>query len=198
MVYFFGRNQGATEQWGKTASLPQTPSGKYDNYGGSVALSGNTALVGASAAYGTIPVYGTIPGAAHLFQRGVSETNSWTEVQVLVGSDTAQSDGFGASVATDGQTMVVGAPLHDASTGAAYVFMSTPQRPLIMTYALSANGFRLNLHGKPGFGYRIQASQDLVSWTGIGVSLADTNGFFSFTDQDASILASRAYRVTER
>ena len=127
-----------------------------------------------------------------------STLSPWTEVQVLLGSDAARSDGFGVAVATDGQTMVVGAPLHKDSTGAVYVFMNAPQKPVINTCALSASGFRLVGQGKPGLVYYIQASQDLVSWIGIGVSVADTNGILSSTDPDAPTLASRAYRVTEQ
>jgi len=72
------------------------------------------------------------------------------------------------------------------------------EKPVINTCALSASGFRLVGQGKPGLVYYIQASQDLVSWIGIGLSVADTNGNLSFTDPDAPSLASRAYRVTEQ
>ena len=45
----------------------------------------------------------------------------------LTAADAAQSDRFGHSVALSGDTIVVGAPLHDtdrgADTGAAYIFL---------------------------------------------------------------------------
>ena len=40
----------------------------------------------------------------------------------VVGGDTVPGDGFGTAVAVSGDTLVVGAPWHDNSAGAAYVF----------------------------------------------------------------------------
>ena len=48
------------------------------------------------------------------------------ETATLVPADGAAGDLFGASVAISGDTMIVGAPLHNHTTGAAYVYLRTP------------------------------------------------------------------------
>ncbi len=61
-------------------------------------------------------------GAVYIFTRA---GDSWTEVAKLKASDGAEGDEFGASVAVQGDTLLVGAPRHDAlgqDSGAAYVF----------------------------------------------------------------------------
>jgi hypothetical protein len=81
-----------------------------DNFGASVAISGTTAVVGAPGHSGG--------GRVYVF----NETGgTWTQVAELEGLDTAASDSFGASVATSGSAIVVGAPDH-AGGGSAYVF----------------------------------------------------------------------------
>jgi hypothetical protein len=84
--------------------------------GSSVALSalGTTALVGA-------PVRNTGTGAAYVFtlRRG-----TWSQTAELTASDAAPGDEFGYSLALSalGTTALVGAPVRNTSTGAAYVF----------------------------------------------------------------------------
>ncbi len=51
-----------------------------------------------------------------MFQRDVPGPGEWGEVAVLMSSDAADGDRFGASVAIDGDTVVVGAP-DDAAGG---------------------------------------------------------------------------------
>ena len=84
--------------------------------GNSVAVDGGTIVVGA-------PGDAAGVGAAYVFTRSAS---TWTQVAKLTASDGAAGDGFGWSVAIDGDTLVVGAPLSTvdgaAFRGAAYVF----------------------------------------------------------------------------
>ena len=87
------------------------------NYGQSVAMSGNTLVVGSKLTdqlLGTVFVY-TWNGSA------------WVEQAKLYPQDRFQDGGFGfgASVAIDGSTLVVGAPLDNSvgtASGAVYVF----------------------------------------------------------------------------
>ena len=83
-----------------------------DLFGSSLALSGTTAVVGA-------PAHDSGTGAAYVF---TSSGSAWSQQAELIGSDSAAGDGFGTSVAVSGTTAVAGAPGHDSSTGAAYVF----------------------------------------------------------------------------
>ena len=118
---------------GSTWSQQQVlgPSDNEDNFGYSVDISGdgNTVIVGA-----TGPGDYQTPGAAYIFTRSGS---TWSHQQKIVGSDSEDNDRFGDDVAIDydGNTVIVGAPLHYivmppvnspinniAQAGATYVF----------------------------------------------------------------------------
>lgn len=91
-----------------------------DHYSRSLDLSGNELLVGAPGE----PDAHTGQGAVYAFFRegGVWE---WTDRQRLVASDGAAGDAFGASVAIDGATALVGAPRDDdqgTDSGSVYLF----------------------------------------------------------------------------
>jgi len=91
-----------------------------DSFGSSVAISGSSALIGAA----TDPTGGADAGAAYVFVR--SGTN-WSREARFQGVDTVLGDAFGASIAIDGDTAVVGARQQvgcggGATPGAAYVF----------------------------------------------------------------------------
>ena len=90
----------------------------WDQAGRAVALSGDTLIVGASSDDGG----GLDAGAAYVFRRG---GGGWSFEAELAALDAAPGDLFGAAVAIDGDTAVVGAPADDdagATSGAAYVF----------------------------------------------------------------------------
>lgn len=94
------------------------PSDGFDAlfFGISVALSndGRTALVGA---YGK----NDFAGAVYVFTYA---HNSWMQQQELMAADGAANNLFGLSVALsdDGHTALIGAPLKNGTTGAAYIF----------------------------------------------------------------------------
>jgi uncharacterized protein YuzE len=118
---------------GSTWSQQQVlgPSDNEDNFGYTVDISGNgnTVIVGA-----TGPGDYQTPGAAYIFTRSGS---TWSHQQKIVGTDSEDNDRFGDDVAIDydGNTVIVGAPLHYIvmppvnspvnnipQAGAAYVF----------------------------------------------------------------------------
>ena len=83
------------------------------HFGTAVAVSRGTAAIGAPDAGG---------GQVHLFDE---QAGAWVETALLVGSDTALGDQFGAAVALDGDALVVGASENDAAgkrAGACYAF----------------------------------------------------------------------------
>ena len=89
----------------------------FDHFGNSVAVDGDTVVVGARFGDGV----STDTGSAYVFRWNGTD---WAEHK-LTASDGAGSDWFGASVAVDGDTVVVGAYLDDddgSSSGSAYVF----------------------------------------------------------------------------
>lgn len=86
-----------------------------DQFGYSVASSGNLLVVGAPA-LGFPP---TSPGAAYVYQRSGS---AWTLQARLTPANGLPGDAFGAAVAIDGNTIVVGSPT-DGTVGFAYIFV---------------------------------------------------------------------------
>lgn len=88
----------------------------HDNFGTSVAISGDTIVIGA--VYHGYDATGanflSTAGAAFVFKRSAGV---WSQQQKLSGEGTnarLKWDWFGASVAISGDTIVVGAPYHDA------------------------------------------------------------------------------------
>ncbi|MHC4588834.1 MAG: hypothetical protein ACYTAQ_05725 [Planctomycetota bacterium] len=91
------------------------------SFGTSVAISGDIILVGTRSAYG-------FSGAAYVFSRAPG-ASAWVEEDILVPSDGASHDQFGASVAIVDDRALIGAPHHDdlgLDSGAAYVFERDP------------------------------------------------------------------------
>src|SRR3954469_20743674 len=87
-----------------------------DQFGARVAISGNTAVVGANKA----TVDGkAAQGAVYIFVRGDA---GWVQQARLLASDGAAGDQFGAAVAIDGDTVVVGARFAESNYGKAYVY----------------------------------------------------------------------------
>jgi hypothetical protein len=116
-AYVFTRSGGA---WSQQAELTGSDGAATDRFGQSVALDGDTALIGAS--YKTVSGH-SAQGAAYVFTRIVG---GWTQQAELTGSDGADADLFGYSVALDGDTALIGARLKTvnghSTQGAAYVF----------------------------------------------------------------------------
>ncbi|MBK9495062.1 MAG: FG-GAP repeat protein [Xanthomonadales bacterium] len=116
-AYVFTRS-GST--WTQQAKLVAGDGAITDRFGFSVTLDGGTALVGA---YGDDVGVNGHQGSAYVFTRSGS---TWTQQAKLVADDGAPNDYFGASVALDGNTALVGAYGDDVGVnsdqGSAYVF----------------------------------------------------------------------------
>lgn len=76
-----------------------------DNFGYAVAVDGNTLVVGA---YWTDLDEMEKAGAAYVFTRPSADALQWTQVARLTADDGEAFDQFGAAVAVDGDTVVVG------------------------------------------------------------------------------------------
>ncbi len=119
-AYVFVRN-GAT--WTQQARLTAQDGASFDYFGWSVALDGDYALVGAVYGPGSV---NPDQGAAYVFVRGGNGT--WSQQARLNAGDGQAQSQFGAAVAIDGQTALIGAYKHEVvrpfgKTGAAYVFV---------------------------------------------------------------------------
>ena len=137
-AYVFIRSGGT---WSQQAYLKASNPGVFDFFGTSVAVSGNTVVVGAHLESSSTRGVNSIPneasfgsGAAYVFVRS---GGTWRQQAYLKASNTGEFDGFGASVAVSGDTVVIGAYGESSSTkglngnqannrarnsGAAYVF----------------------------------------------------------------------------
>ncbi len=117
-AYVFIRSGGT---WTQQARLTASDAGWYDRFGGSLAIQGDTTLIGTCRMWGS-GAWGDAD-RAYLFARS---GGTWTEEAILTGSDTLGGDRFGASVALDGDTAVVGAAEDDhpgaTNAGSAYAF----------------------------------------------------------------------------
>jgi hypothetical protein len=120
-AYIFLKSQGGLDGWGQVKTLVASDASDQDYFGVGVDISGDYAVVGAGGENGT----GTDQGAAYVFYRNQGGPENWGEVKKLVASDRADGDGFGYSVAMDGDTIIVGADGEDGAgtdRGAAYIF----------------------------------------------------------------------------
>jgi len=114
-AYIFERNQGGAENWGQVQKLTATDAAVNDQFGRSVAIDGDTVVVGAW-------LKNSNTGAAYIFKRNQGGVANWGQVKRLTASDATGGDAFGSSVATNGDTVVVGAYTKNSNTGAAYIF----------------------------------------------------------------------------
>ena len=116
-AYLFTNSSGS---WSQGQKLTASDGLAGDEFGYRVALADNTLLIGAF----TATVDGNVSqGAAYVFTQS---NGNWTESQKLTANDGGLFDNFGASVALDGRTLVVGANgatvAGNAAQGAVYVF----------------------------------------------------------------------------
>lgn len=118
VVYVFVRN-GTT--WTQQAVLKDDDGVGGDHFGVSVSVRGDTAVVGADDA---IVDGHNFQGTAYVFVRAGT---IWNRQAKLVANDGAVSDHFGVSVATTGDTVIVGSNYarinSNEDQGAAYVFV---------------------------------------------------------------------------
>jgi len=119
-AYLFTRSSGS---WSEGQKLTASDGLPGDEFGYRVALANDTLLVGAF----TATVGGnTSQGAAYVFNQS---NGTWSESQKLTASDGGLFDNFGASVALDGSTLVVGANGAtvggNPAQGAVYVFTAS-------------------------------------------------------------------------
>ena len=111
------RSALAPAPWIQSAKLTAAGGVANDHFGRSVAVSGDTIVVGAAS-----------PGRAYVFVRpSAGWSGTRTQTATLTASGGAAGDGFGSSVAINGDTIVVGAPDStvglNAGQGRAYVFV---------------------------------------------------------------------------
>ena len=124
VVYVF---TGTAQGWVQTAVVKGSDTVGGDMFGDKIALSGTTLV-------SIAPAHGSWTGRAYLFAKTAT---GWLQRAEVKGSDTASKDGFGASVAVSGPTVVVGESGYASGTGRAYVFQGNLGAPLSSPAATS-------------------------------------------------------------
>ncbi|MFQ5571204.1 MAG: choice-of-anchor B family protein [Rhodothermales bacterium] len=101
------------------------------------------------------PLTGDGTGAVHVFLRDAL-TGTWIHRQALRASDETLGNAFGQSLAVDGPRLVVGAPMADGGTGAAYIFHREADGTWVEEARLTASD------GQPGdrLGEAVALNQD--------------------------------------
>jgi hypothetical protein len=145
-AYVFVRAANGT--WSQQAKLTAADGMAGDAFGLSVAVNGTTVVIGAS----EDDEKGDDSGSAYIFVR--ADDGTWTQQAKLTGADTTAYDGFGGSVAVDGDTAVIGADGDDNYSGAAYVFVR------------AADGITWNQQAK------LTAADERTPWDTFGGSVA--------------------------
>jgi hypothetical protein len=146
-AYVFTRS-GTT--WTQQAKLTASDGAVGDQFGQKVALYGTNLLIGAQ----TLP---TTTGKVYAFSFNGS---TWTQNQIITGSDSAVGDYFGMGVAIWGTTAVLGASNNatgGVAAGAAYVFSLSAG-----TWTQQA---KLTAHdgaASDAFGYQVGIYQDVI------------------------------------
>ena len=132
-IYAFRRSGG---QWTEAGKVEATDVVSGDGFGQAMAIRGDLAFVGA-------PGQGDGQGALYVFRY---TGNGWGQVGSKLTIE-ASGTNFGASVAFDGENVIVGAPMADSRVGAAYAYRYT-ENGLQPAGALEVQG----LSGRTQFG----------------------------------------------
>ena len=98
--------------WTQQQKLTASDAAVGDDFGYSVGVSADTAVIGNEG-------HNSGEGSAYVFTRSGT---TWTQQKELTAADGAAGDNFGDAVGVSGNSAVIGARLHDAGNGAAYLF----------------------------------------------------------------------------
>ena len=121
-AYVYDRDFGGADTWGERVKLTASDASSLDGYGISVALDGDTLAVGSLLRDADLV---TRAGGVYIYERNFGGADMWGERTILTASDASSLDGFGISVALEGDTLVAGALGDDTTsedTGSAYTF----------------------------------------------------------------------------
>lgn len=150
-AYIFQRDGS---DWNQTTTLVASDTTASANFGCSVAISGDFVIVGAKGE----DTGGANAGQAYIWQKDGSDV--WSETQILVASDVAAGDYFGASVAISGDFAIVGAykadPDGDTDAGQAYIFQKDGSDVWSETEVLVASDATVEFQ----FGYNVDIDGD--------------------------------------
>jgi hypothetical protein len=185
----FNVNQGSAYVFARTGtswSLQQhlfaSDGAIADEFGSSVALDGNRAVVGAwSDTIGS----NFQQGSAYVFVRSGT---AWSQQAKLVASDGQAQDFFGVSIAISGNSIIVGADMHDVGAnpdqGSAYVFARSGATWVEQQQLVASDGAP-----NDQFGHSVDLLKDTAvvgSWMKDVAAAADAGSAYLFTRTGSS------------
>lgn len=165
--------------WNETATITDLP-GSGGQLGVGVAIDGDIAVVGEP----SFDVGATDDGRAFVYQS--NPAGGWTRVATLTASDRMANANFGFNVSVRGLTAVIGAPNHNSSAGAAYVFSGIAGTWAQISRLHTLAGVTLTGGNKFGAGLSLGGSTVTVgapsasSAAGIGYVFSQAAGVWSF------------------
>ena len=110
-AYVFQRDWGGADQWGQVTELSASGARNNDFFGGAVFITGDWVFIGAEGEDSACPNdFSCNSGAVYVFHRHKGGQNAWGSVSKITAEDAERRAAFGASVAAEGATLVVGSP----------------------------------------------------------------------------------------
>jgi hypothetical protein len=149
--------------WTEQVKLTASDGAAGDHFGRGVTFSNDTIVVGAWG--GNTATAGDDTGSAYVYTR--SKNGNWTEQMKLSASDGSGGDQFGFSVASEGDTLVIGSWWDNAMTGSVYVYSRSDSGDWTEHSKLSAS----DGEGGDQFGVSVAISGDTLvigAWGFIG------------------------------
>jgi FG-GAP repeat len=196
------QNSGFGSPYTQSAKLTVEGGRSNDYFGARVAMDGNVIVVGAPGA----DVEGVVDaGAAYVYIRQAGGWFNMVQTAVLTASDKHSGDGFGWSVALDGDTIVVGAPTADpggrSNAGAAYYFTKPASGwagNLTETGKLSASdseveddfGFSVAIDGGTIAVGALDVDVGAEAWAGVVYLYLNSGSGWQGASEDARLYAS--------
>ena len=214
-VYLFTEPGNGWATATETAKLTASDGDAGDDFGVSVAVDEDTVVVGAR----WDDDNGSKSGSAYVFTKPTS--GGWataTETAKLIASDGAADDGFGTSVAVDGDTVVVSAPLDDYNgedSGSSYMYHAVSGWTAIpdsgsgdtnaTSYTVTSpiNGAKYDFRIRAVNAFAKGTASDIVTVnvgpparpTGLAATTGDTQASLTWDDPSNSTITEYEYRL---
>jgi hypothetical protein len=164
--------------WNLEQTLAPTFVEANGGFGDSVALSGDLAVVGEPRGSGSSPLRGREVGIAYAYERTGTSWGPAIELQYPVPYKLGR---YGTGVATDGTTIVVGAPGHPsglkANAGTAYAFAKDGSRWYLKTRLEASD---INNGDQFGYDVGVSGSRILVGSRNRDIPNRDTGAVYAF------------------
>lgn len=198
-VYVYTRS-GTT--WTEQQRIPHPTPGANDHFGKSIDVDVNNLIIGAE----NIDSPSSNAGKAYIYKRGGS---TWNLYSTLQGSNTDENDGFGAGVAIEGESAVIGSRLGGtgSASGSGFAHIFTLRKTYSVTPASSSvnEGASLTVNVSTGnvansstLYYTLTNSGDFTTSSGSFTINNDAGSFTVTPTADATTEGSETFQIEIR